>query len=141
MVPGNQPIMGESLEADTIDYSGFERERTNDILKVFGDIVQKVHFRRDGSGVLRDESRGKMHFKYAFTCDTLKPEAQLIDSAGYYVESGSPLIPCELKIANATYRLLREQTCSLRDSLWLSREQYLGAVSVVRLPFLMIRER
>lgn len=129
------------MEVDTMDHAGLEHERMKDILKVYGDNDQEVLFRPDGSGVLRDKSRGRMHFKYAFSCDTLKPEAQLIDSAGFYVEGGILLIPCELKVENATYRLRREQTLSLPDSLWLSRVQYVGSVDVSEWHFLMIRER
>lgn len=140
-VPGGQEVMAIGPTSDTIDHVGFQRETERDILKVGEAIDQLIQYRPNGSGSLQDANRGKLRFEYRFTCDESKPETQLVDSAGYYVEGSELLVPCTLVIGNTTYHLLKEQQHLLPDSVQLSRAYVLGNVLVQQSFFWMVRER
>ena len=141
IVEGNQPHMATALVTDTVDWAGLSARREKDILMVGSDIDQEVVFRSDGSGFLRDKRRGKVQFLYHLFCDTSRTEYSRVDSAGYYVEGGPPLVPCELRIWDATYSFLWDRSDARADSIQLSRQTRVGTMVVAQTYFMMRRGR
>ena len=141
IVPGGQPPMARTMVSDTINWKELGAQVAMDAIKTTSNDDQMVRFRAGGIGEVRDKGRGRVRFEYAFSCDSTKAFLQMGDSAGYFVELvGQPLIPCELRIGDATYVILCEPRTPFADSTQVSRQIRSGAMVVSESYVMMIRK-
>lgn len=137
---GSDASTGRTVQNDTIDWAAVRDQLSGDVVKWNHDLDQSVRFKANGKGVLRDAARGRVRFTYSCECDASRAFAQLVDSAGYYVDTGSPLIPCVVHIGDAVYELLREPDVPLRDTVGLSRQLRVGRALVSEQYFFIVRK-